>query len=89
MSKDFAIPCQYCQYHDGDYCQYCKSVTKRELAAYLRGNVKIYLSERNRAHKQKILSKWHLERVRGLSCREAAKVLGVSAQTVSRARRGK
>lgn len=79
-----ALPCQGCLNH-GEYCQYCRDITKAELAAYLREEIPIYLSERNRAKHKKIgtLPTW----VEGKSCREAAKLLGVSAQTISRRRR--
>lgn len=84
--KNMAIPCQSC-HESKDYCQYCKSITKAELADIVKGNVRVYLSERNRANQAKPISDYWIMQTREMSCRQAAKRLGVSAQTVSRARR--
>ena len=82
-----AVPCQGCRNH-GEYCQRCREITKAELAAYLRDDIPIYLSERNRAKKSsKHIDEFELAITLNLSCREAAKRFGVSAQTISRARR--
>lgn len=84
--KNKAIPCQSCQ-ASKDCCQYCRDITKAELADFVRGNVRVYLSERNRANRAKPISDYWLEDTWEMSCRKAAKYFGVSAQTVSRARR--
>lgn len=84
--KNRAIPCQSCQVSK-DYCQYCKDITKAELADFVQGNVRVYLSERNRANQAKPISDYWIELTWDMSCRQAAKRIGVSAQTVSRARR--
>lgn len=86
MKSRKAIPCQGCPYH-GEFCPRCREITKAELAAYLRDEIPVYLSERNRAKRSAKLEPWQLEMVKGLSCREAGRYLGVSAQTISRARR--
>ena len=81
-----AAPCQTCVWYPGG-CSSCKVIMKHELAAYLRGEVRIYLSERNRGNKEKRLTDADIIRTANMSCRNAARCLGVSAQTISRHRR--
>lgn len=86
--KDYAIPCQFCDRHPVD-CESCEEISRTNMASYLRGEVKVYLSETNRMSKEKVLTDEDMQRVAGMSCRVAGKELGVSAQTISRARRAR
>lgn len=81
-----AIPCQSCECYPWA-CSSCKSILKHEMAGYLRGEIKVYLSELNRGNKEKRLSDADIVRTWGVSCRKAGKYFGVSAQTISRCRR--
>ena len=81
-----ALPCQSCQWYPS-YCSSCRSISKAALAGYARLEIPIYLSERNRAKKAIDLNEVELAKTMNLSCRQAAKHFGCSAQTISRARR--
>ena len=85
--KKQAIPCQSCSYYNHSSCSTCKLITKAELAGYLRNELPIYLSERNRAKKAIKINDDDIFSTLDLSCRQAAKRFGCSAQTISRARR--
>ena len=86
MGKSWAIPCQRCN----DYplhCHRCERIGRTIMAGYLREEIPIYLSEENRHNRQKKTMPTQIAATNGMSCRAAAAVLGVSAQTISRARR--
>lgn len=81
-----ALPCQSCKLHP-NHCSSCKTISKATLASYARSEIPIYLSERNRAKKAIVFDDLELAKTMDLSCRQAAKRFGCSAQTISRARR--
>lgn len=84
--KKWAIPCQNCKQFPGS-CYSCTKITRESMAGYLRKEIPIYLSEENRHNRMKKTTPRLIEATRALSCRDAAFILGVSAQTISRERR--
>lgn len=86
MEKSWAIPCQRCNDYPLD-CHRCERIGRTIMAGYLREEIPIYLSEENRHNRTPKTTPHQIESTKDMSCRAAARMLGVSAQTISRARR--